>query len=152
MTSYTSFRNTFQTFTVWFAAEISFRLGEITSWALSGWQYEFFDELIKKYETDILFTAHHGDDLVETILMRLTRGSSIKGYSGFDSIATDRGYKIVRPLIYLTKEEILNNLDKKNIWYANDMSNIDEKYPFSPIKSCNSSSFSLKTSPTTKAS
>lgn len=91
-------------------------------------RYEFFDEVIKKYESDILFTAHHGNDLMETILMRLTRGSTLKGYAGFKGISNDRGYIIARPLIYLTKEEIIDYLDKNNIWYANDMSNNNEQY------------------------
>jgi len=91
-------------------------------------RYEFFDGVIKKYNSNILFTAHHGDDLIETILMRLTRGSSLKGYAGFKSISIDRGYKIARPLIYLTKEEIISILDDKGIWYAKDMSNESEKY------------------------
>ena len=91
-------------------------------------RYEFFDEIIKKYNSDILFTAHHGDDLIETVLMRLTRGSSLKGYAGFESISNDRGYKIARPLIYLTKQEIENILNEKGIWYAKDMSNDSDKY------------------------
>ena len=91
-------------------------------------RYSFFDEIIKKYNSDILFTAHHGDDQVETILMRLTRGSNLKGYAGIEKISRDRGYKIVRPLLYLTKEQIINYLDNKNIWYAVDKSNSDPKY------------------------
>ena len=91
-------------------------------------RYEFFDSIIKKYNSDILFTAHHGDDLIETVLMRLTRGSSLKGYAGFEVISNDRGYKIARPLIYLTKEEIENVLKEKDIWYAKDMSNESDKY------------------------
>ena len=61
-------------------------------------RYDFFDSLILKYNADTLFTAHHGDDQIETILMRLTRGSSLKGYAGIENISMDRGYKIVRPL------------------------------------------------------
>lgn len=91
-------------------------------------RYEFFDKIIRKYNSDILFTAHHGDDLIETVLMRLTRGSSLKGYAGFEPISTDRGYKIARPLIYLTKEEIITDLKKNNIWFANDMSNNKDDY------------------------
>ena len=49
-------------------------------------RYQFFDELIKKYKAKYLLTAHHGDDLVETILMRIVRGSTLKGYSGFSKI------------------------------------------------------------------
>ena len=91
-------------------------------------RYEFFGEVVSKYNADTLFTAHHGDDLIETILMRLTRGSSLKGYAGFESISNDRGYKIARPLIYLTKQEIVDELDKKGMWYAIDMTNVDTKY------------------------
>ena len=46
-------------------------------------RYNFFEEVLDKYNSKYLLTAHHGDDLIETILMRLTRGSSIGGYSGF---------------------------------------------------------------------
>ena len=38
-------------------------------------RYEYFNKLIKKYNASYLFTAHHGDDLIETILMRIVRGS-----------------------------------------------------------------------------
>ena len=91
-------------------------------------RYNFFDKLIKKYNSDILFTAHHGDDQIETILMRLTRGSSLKGYAGIETITSDRGYKIARPLLYITKEEIIKYLDNEGIWYAIDKSNTDLKY------------------------
>lgn len=91
-------------------------------------RYEFFDKVVDKYNADILFTAHHGDDLTETILMRITRGSSIKGYAGFERITSDRGYKIARPLIFLTKEEIEEYLNEFGIWYAVDMSNKNDKY------------------------
>ncbi len=91
-------------------------------------RYEFFDELVKKYNSDILFTAHHGDDLIETVLMRLTRGSTIKGYAGFEPISNRIGYKIARPLIYLTKDEIVSYLNEKGIKYYIDVSNQNDKY------------------------
>jgi len=91
-------------------------------------RYNFFDKVVKKYNADILFTAHHADDLIETILMRITRGSSIRGYAGFNSVSHDRGYKIAKPLIYLTKDDILNEINKLNIWYAIDKTNKTNKY------------------------
>lgn len=91
-------------------------------------RYEFFDEVIKKYNSDILFTAHHGDDLMETVLMRISRGSSLKGYAGFERISYDRGYKVVRPLIFMTKDQIIDYLNEKGIWYAVDVSNESDKY------------------------
>lgn len=91
-------------------------------------RYEFFDKLIKKYNSKYLFTAHHGDDLIETVLMRISRGSSLKGYAGFEIINKDRGYNIVRPLVYLTKNEIEEYLNKKQIKYAVDKTNKSDKY------------------------
>ncbi len=91
-------------------------------------RYIFFDEIVKKYNSNILFTAHHGDDLVETVLMRITRGSSFKGYAGFNRITTDRGYIIARPLVFLTKDEIKNYLDREDCWYAIDKSNESDLY------------------------
>lgn len=86
-------------------------------------RYKFFDELCLKYNCKYVLTAHHGDDLMETILMRIVRGSSLKGYSGFSRISNRNGYSIIRPLIHMTKEEILE-FDKKNgISYVVDKTN-----------------------------
>ena len=70
-------------------------------------RYSFFDELIENYDAKYLMTAHHGDDLIETILMRIVRGSTLKGYSGFSRIVDKGKYTIVRPLLTLTKDDIL---------------------------------------------
>ena len=91
-------------------------------------RYNFFDSLMKKYDSRYLFTAHHGDDLVETVLMRMVRGSSISGYSGIKLISNRSNYKIVRPLLYLTKDQILNNCKDLNIPFAVDKSNLNNKY------------------------
>ena len=69
-------------------------------------RYNFFESLVEKYEANYLMTAHHGDDLIETILMRMVRGSNLSGYSGFKKIVSMDGYKIVRPLIGFTKREL----------------------------------------------
>ena len=91
-------------------------------------RYEFFKKLINKYNAKYLFTAHHGDDLIETILMRIVRGSTLKGYSGFSRIVQKDNYTLVRPLITVTKAE-LEDFDKRNnIWYAIDSSNNEDHY------------------------
>lgn len=91
-------------------------------------RYDFFEQLIKKYNSKYLFTAHHGDDLVETVLMRLTRGSSLKGYSGISLISKRDNYDLIRPLLYLTKENIINYCNEKNLEYAVDKSNEEQTY------------------------
>src|SRR5574344_254049 len=89
-------------------------------------RYNYFTKLVKKYNAKYLFTAHHGDDLIETILMRIVRGSSLKGYSGFAKYAVMDDYTIVRPLINLTKLEI-EEYDKKNkIKFVIDKTNFDD--------------------------
>ena len=91
-------------------------------------RYRFYDELINKYQANYLMTGHHGDDLMETILMRLTRGSTLRGYSGFSSIIDKGNYQIIRPLIFVTKKD-LENFDKENnIPYRIDKSNFKDKY------------------------
>ena len=91
-------------------------------------RYNFFEELIENYDAKYLMTAHHGDDLIETILMRIVRGSTLKGYSGFSRIVEKNNYTIVRPLITLTKDEIVRFVENNNIKYAIDNSNNEDHY------------------------
>ena len=91
-------------------------------------RYNYFDKLVKQYNAKYLLTAHHGDDLIETILMRIVRGSTLRGYSGFSKVVKKNGYKIIRPLIQVTKEEILEYNKKNNIKYALDSSNFKDVY------------------------
>lgn len=91
-------------------------------------RYNFFESLVDKYNAEYLFTAHHGDDLMETILMRIVRGSTLRGYAGFGKISDKKNYKIVRPLVNFTKDELLNYVKENNIWYAEDLSNKKDKY------------------------
>jgi tRNA(Ile)-lysidine synthetase-like protein len=91
-------------------------------------RYHFYEELINKYNANYLMTGHHADDLMETILMRIVRGSTMRGYSGFSDIVDMGNYKIVRPLISVTKKE-LEDFDKENnIPYRIDQSNFKDKY------------------------
>lgn len=91
-------------------------------------RYHYFESLISKYQANYLMTAHHGDDLMETILMRLVRGSTLKGYGGFTQVVNKEGYQIIRPLIYTTKSEIEEYNQKHKIPYVIDSSNSKDKY------------------------
>lgn len=91
-------------------------------------RYDFFEKILNKYKAKYLFTAHHGDDLIETILMRIVRGSSLKGYAGFNSLTKKKAYYIVRPLIYLTKDYIEESNKQNNIKYVIDESNNTDDY------------------------
>lgn len=91
-------------------------------------RYHFFESLVQKYDANYLMTAHHGDDLIETILMRIVRGSNLSGYRGFQKIVDMDTYQIVRPLISYTKHE-LEEYDLENqVFYFVDSSNDKDKY------------------------
>ena len=91
-------------------------------------RYNFFDNIVHKYKANYLMTAHHGDDLIETVLMRLVRGSNLNGYAGFRKVVDMGDYKIVRPLITFTKSELEEYDIENNIKYFVDSSNAKDKY------------------------
>lgn len=91
-------------------------------------RYEYFDKIMKKYNAKYLLTAHHGDDLIETILMKIVRGSNLSGYLGFENILYLEDYTILRPLVFLSKEEILEYNKINRIPFVIDNSNFDDKY------------------------
>lgn len=91
-------------------------------------RYDFFKEILKKYNSKYLLTAHHGDDLMETILMRIVRGSSLKGYSGFKQESIYKEYNNLKPLITTTKDEIMKYLNNNNLEYVIDSSNEKDLY------------------------
>ena len=86
-------------------------------------RYNFFEEIVKKYNANYLMTAHHGDDLIETILMKIVRGSNLSGYSGFKMCVNKEFYQIIRPLIFTTKDEIIAYDNNNNIDYVIDKTN-----------------------------
>lgn len=91
-------------------------------------RYKFFKSLIKKYKANYLVTAHHGDDLIETILMRIARGSNLNGYIGIKRVTQNEDYVTLRPLLSTTKEEIIKYNESENIPYVIDESNDSLKY------------------------
>lgn len=114
---------------------ITFEYIKVTNWGDDNFhnearsvRYNFFEELVYNYGAKYLMTAHQGDDLIETILMRIVRGSTLKGYSGFSRIVDKGDYKIIRPLITVTKDEILKFDEKNGIQYAIDESNNEDYY------------------------
>ena len=71
-----------------------------------------------------LLTAHHANDNIETLLMNFFKGTGIKGLQG---ILPKQG-KIIRPLLFAKKEEILTFIKENNLEFAEDSSNSSDKY------------------------
>ena len=91
-------------------------------------RYKWFNELAEREHYDYIVTAHHKDDQGETILAHILRGSGIKGITGMSVISHDYTVPIVRPLLAVTKDEILEYARLQNIEYCVDASNKDVKY------------------------
>lgn len=71
------------------------------------YRYKFFEDVMKEIGADKLAVAQHGDDQIETILMRLTRGSSGKARAGMRPIRVFGNGSLIRPLLGVTRDEIL---------------------------------------------
>ena len=91
-------------------------------------RYNFFRGLCKKYNTNIIATAHHQDDQIETVLMKIMEGSNLYGYGGIAIVNDDNEYKIIRPLLCVDKEEIYSYVKKNNLIYFEDKSNHEDDF------------------------
>ena len=83
-------------------------------------RYKVLENFAKENNIDKIATAHTLDDLIETIIMNFLRGMGNKGLIGIP-IKRD---KIVRPLIYVSKEEILSYCKRRNLSYHDDFTNL----------------------------
>jgi tRNA(Ile)-lysidine synthase len=87
-------------------------------------RYEWFNDLLKKSESNFILTAHHANDVVETLFINLLRGTGINGLKGIP----EKNGQIVRPLLHLEKEEILAYAKENGIKFRTDKSNLEDKY------------------------
>ncbi|MFV0425067.1 MAG: tRNA lysidine(34) synthetase TilS [Bacilli bacterium] len=92
------------------------------------YRYRCFKEVYDKYECDFLLTAHHGDDLVETMLMRQLRGTDLNGVGGIREYSYRFGMNIFRPLIEYSKLDIREYANQHNLSYFEDETNMDVSY------------------------
>ncbi|WP_323847769.1 MAG: tRNA lysidine(34) synthetase TilS [Phytoplasma sp.] len=79
--------------------------------------------IASKYKTPYLITAHHLDDLAETILLKLSRGSSLLGYSGMQSSYCHDNFYFLKPFLYISKDKITSYAIKNAIPFLEDYTN-----------------------------
>ena len=92
--------------------------------AARTFRYEFFEEVLAQEEYDVLLTAHHSDDQIETILMKMIREGNFFSSSGIHISQTfAKEGRLVRPLLTTTKKEILAFANKHDIQYFEDETN-----------------------------
>ena len=99
--------------------------GENLEAAARRFRYAFFANVSKKYDLAYVATAHHADDVAETFLMRLARGSSAAGLAGLKRISHVNGITFIRPLLDLRDTELRAFLRRRNIAWREDATNID---------------------------
>jgi len=87
-------------------------------------RFNWFEELANAHSYRNITIASHKSDELETILINITRGTGIAGLHG---ISPKKG-KIIRPLLFAGKNEILDFAKNKNIQYREDSSNTSSKY------------------------
>lgn len=103
-----------------FTKKVKIRKGED---AARKARYKFLEETAEKIGAKKIALGHNADDQVETVLMRLLRGAGARGLAGIPPVRRIGRALIVRPLINVWREEILDFLKKKNIAYKEDSTN-----------------------------
>lgn len=93
-------------------------------------RYHWFEQLRKEIGADVIALAHHRDDSVETVLLNLIRGTGINGLRG---IPAKNGY-IVRPLLNVSRTEILEYLKRLEQEYVTDSTNLENKFVRNKIR------------------
>ncbi len=86
-------------------------------------RYEFLEKIRREYGAKAIITAHHQDDLLETAFINILRGTRRRGLSSIIG-----NPKIIRPLLKITKKEILSYAKKHHIKWREDITNKDERY------------------------
>ena len=100
------------------------RTGESMEMAARRLRYAWFEELRNEHGYTVVAVAHHADDSVETFFINLLRGTGLRGLTG---ISKQIG-RIVRPLMFATRKEILEYAVANKIPYREDSSNRSTKY------------------------
>jgi len=93
-------------------------------------RYKWFEEIRTKNGYDSIAVAHNLNDNIETILLNLVRGTGIAGMTGIKP----SNERIIRPLLFATRHEIIAYCHKNHIVFREDKSNSDTKYTRNKIR------------------
>lgn len=87
-------------------------------------RYEWFEKIRAQHQFDYIATAHHQNDVLETVLLNLTKGTGIAGLHG---IRVKNGH-IIRPVLFAEKESFFDYVVENQIIWREDSSNESNKY------------------------
>lgn len=91
-------------------------------------RYEFFSRIMGEEQIPLLATAHNAEDNLETLLHRLLRGSGLSGISGIPECRSMEGGRVIRPLLEVSRDEILDYCRSAGLSYVTDSTNTDGDY------------------------
>lgn len=97
-------------------------------------RYQAFKQVADERKISRLALAHHTDDQMETVMMRLIRGTGLKGLAGMDWARQWENYVLIRPFLGFTKEEIIAFCEENRIMYREDSSNRSVVYTRNRIR------------------
>ncbi|RZK41480.1 MAG: tRNA lysidine(34) synthetase TilS [Pedobacter sp.] len=101
-----------------------------TQMAARHLRYQWFEEIRTEFAYNYIAVAHHQNDSVETILLNLVRGTGISGLHGIQP----RREKLVRPLLFLSSNQIENLIEENGIDFVEDSSNNSSNYARNSIR------------------
>ena len=87
-------------------------------------RYEWFKKLIQEKKYDLIATAHHLDDSIETFFINILRGTGIAGLQGVPV----KQKNIIRPLLFASKKMICEYAEEEKLIWREDSSNLTDKY------------------------
>jgi tRNA(Ile)-lysidine synthase len=93
-------------------------------------RYHWFDAVCQQSDFQLVALAHHQNDTIETILLNLTRGTGIAGLHGI----LPKNGRLVRPMLFLNRDEIATIVTDNNLTYVEDSSNVSTKYARNKIR------------------
>ena len=93
-------------------------------------RYEWFEHMAEEWHCERIAVAHNADDVVETFFLNLTRGSGLQGLSGMAEL---RG-KIVRPLLKVSRKQIMDYIAEYELQYRIDATNLETIYTRNKIR------------------
>ena len=97
-------------------------------------RYQWLNEIAQSEGYDYISVAHHKDDQAESILAHIIRGSGLNGLTGMSVVQSEYAIPVVRPLLDVTKENLLAYIGTKQISYCVDSTNDDVRYQRNRIR------------------
>ncbi len=87
-------------------------------------RYQVFRNVKREFDADLIATAHHEDDQIETIIQKVLRGAGVSAWKGMDELDDE----LFRPLLGISRTEIMQFIQEFNIPYRIDRTNEESTY------------------------